>query len=267
MYLYRGIACVWALVGLFAVGPTELVAQDRDAQLERSQDRGQQLFAAHCARCHGLAGNGGEGPSLLGRRFERAAEQSDLVRIVLDGIPGTAMSRTWVDESEAADIAAYVWTLARVAEGPIPGDAESGRRLFEGSAGCSECHIVNGKGVGLGPDMSDIGARRGLPFLRESILLPGSSIPQGPISLHSSFLVVSVVMKDGTELRGMRVTEDAFALNLRDRRGRYHSINKSQIASLDRETGASLMPDYRERLTEDQVTNIVAYMASLRGRR
>ena len=63
----------------------------------------------------------------------------------------------------------------------------------------------------------------------------------------------------------MRVTEDAFALNLRDRRGRYHSINKSQIASLDRETGASLMPDYRERLTEDQVTNIVAYMASLRG--
>ncbi len=265
--MYRSIACVLALAGLFALGPAALVAQDRDAQVRRSTERGQQLFGAHCARCHGLAGDGGEGPSLLGRQFERAAEQSDLVRIVLDGISGTAMSRTWVDETEAGDIAAYVWSLARVAAGPIPGDADAGQRLFEGSAGCSDCHIVNGKGVGLGPEMSDIGARRGLPFLRESILLPGSSIPQGPISLHSSFLVVSVVMKDGTELRGMRVTEDAFALNLRDRRGRYHSIKKSQVASLDRETGASLMPDYRERLTEDQVTNIVAYMASLRGRR
>ena len=133
MYLDRGIACLWALVGLFAVGPTELVAQDRDAQLERSQDRGQQLFAAHCARCHGLSGDGGEGPSLLGRRFERAAERSDLVRLVLDGIPGTAMSRTWVDDIEAADVAEYVWSLARVTEAPIPGDAGAGRRLFEGS--------------------------------------------------------------------------------------------------------------------------------------
>ena len=265
--MYRSMACVLALSGLFALGPTGLLAQDRDALPESSEERGQLLFGAHCARCHGLAGNGGEGPSLLGRRFERAAEQSDLVRLVLDGISGTAMSRTWVDESEAADIAAYVWSLARVAERPIPGDAEAGQRLFEGSAGCSDCHIVHGKGVGLGPEMSDIGARRGLPFLRESILRPGSSIPKGPNGPHSSFLVVSVVMKDGTEVRGMRVTEDAFALNVRDRLGRYHSIMKSQVASLDRETGASLMPDYSERLTEDQVTNIVAYMAGLRGRR
>ena len=64
-----------------------------------------------------------------------------------------------------------------------------------------------------------------------------------------------------------RATEDAFALNLRDRRGRYYSITKAQVASLVRETGASLMPDYRERLTENQVTDIVAYMAGLRGRR
>jgi len=230
-------------------------------------ERGRDLFAAHCARCHGLSGDGGEGPSLLGRRFERAAERSDLVRLVLDGIPGTAMSRTWVDDIEAVDIAEYVWSLARVTEGPIPGDAGAGRRLFEGSAGCSDCHIVNGKGVGLGPEMTDIGARRGLPFLRESILVPGSSIPTGPNGPHSSFLVVSVVMDDGTELRGMRVAEDAFTLNLRDRRGRYHSIAKSRVASLDRETGASLMPEYGERLTEEQVTNIVAYMANLRGGR
>jgi len=62
--MYRPIACALALAGLFTLDPAALAAQDPDSLVERSAtdlERGQELFEAHCARCHGLAGNGGEG--------------------------------------------------------------------------------------------------------------------------------------------------------------------------------------------------------------
>ena len=61
----------------------------------------------------------------------------------------------------------------------------------------------------------------------------------------------------------MRVTEDAFVIVLRDRDGAYHTLEKSALATLEREPGVSFMPDYENLMTEDEIMNLVAYMASL----
>lgn len=246
-----------------SVAVPPLLAQDSDALT-----RGMQLYAAQCARCHGVDGGGGEGPSLVGRQFARAQDDRGLVRIIRGGINGTAMPGAgWLGNDEAQLIADYVWTLARVEAEPVPGDPDAGWGLFHGKGECSDCHIVNGEGSGLGPELSDIGARRDVRYLRRSMLNPGAVLPRGELGPHSNFLIVRVDMNDGRTLRGMRVTEDAFVILLREREGAYLTLMKSDVAELEREFGASFMPDYDELLTEDEVMDLVAYMASLRGAR
>jgi mono/diheme cytochrome c family protein len=65
-------------------------------------------------------------------------------------------------------------------------------------------------------------------------------------------------------MRGMRINEDAFILNLRDTEGRYYMLQKSHMNKLTREFGESIMPGYGSTLNSEQITNLVAYMASLR---
>src|SRR6516165_4905826 len=63
--------------------------------------RGQRLFESQCARCHGLKGTGGTGPSLNRSRLRRAADDPALVDLIKEGVPGTEMPATWqMDERE-----------------------------------------------------------------------------------------------------------------------------------------------------------------------
>lgn len=247
------------LIPLLTLIPTEVISAQQSTSAQ-----GEELFTSYCARCHGVGGTGGEGPSLQGRQFVRAKEESDLVRLVLTGISGTVMSRTWIALDEARQIASYVWALARVDDQPVEGNPSSGSEIFSSIGGCANCHIINGQGVGIGPDLSNVGARRGVPFLRESVVAPGTSIPRGERGSHSNFLAVRVEMSDGRKLRGMRINEDAFILNLRDTEGRYYMLQKDKIDKLTREFGESIMPGYGSTLNSEQITDLVAYMTTLR---
>ncbi|MCH2278937.1 MAG: c-type cytochrome [Vicinamibacterales bacterium] len=248
---------------IFIWSPSALLGQAAD-DLASSR----QLYENQCARCHGIDGGGGEGPSLIGRQFSHAADDESLTRIIRNGIPGTAMPGAgWLDEDEAQSLANYVWTLASIEPVPVPGNQALGRILFEGKGECATCHIVNGLGTGLGPELSDIGARRDVRYLRRSLLNPGAVLPRGQLGPHSSFLVVKAEIQDGRTFRGMRVNEDAFVLLLRDQGGNYLTLVKSDTSALEREFGTSFMPDYNELMTEDEIVNLVAYMASLRGNR
>jgi hypothetical protein len=71
-------------------------------------------------------------------------------------------------------------------------------------------------------------------------------------------------MSDGRKLRGMRINEDAFILNLRDTEGRYYMLQKDKIDKLTREFGESIMPGYGSTLNSEQITDLVAYMTTLR---
>lgn len=247
------------LIPLLTLIPTEVISAQQSTSAQ-----GEELFTSYCARCHGVGGTGGEGPSLQGRQFVRAKEESDLVRLVLTGISGTVMSRTWIALDEARQIASYVWALARVDDQLVEGNPSSGSEIFSSIGGCANCHIINGQGVGIGPDLSNVGARRGVPFLRESVVAPGTSIPRGERGSHSNFLAVRVEMSDGRKLRGMRINEDAFILNLRDTEGRYYMLQKDKIDKLTREFGESIMPGYGSTLNSEQITDLVAYMTTLR---
>jgi putative heme-binding domain-containing protein len=116
---------------------------------------------------------------------------------------------------------------------------------------------VRGTGGALGPELTDIGARRSAAYLREALIDPATSTPEG-------FLVVRVTTRDGKKLWGVRVNEDSFTIQLRDSSGRFHSFRKLDLTQLTKDFKAELMPSYRD-FNPAEMDDLVAYLASLRG--
>ena len=226
-----------------------------------SQDlaRGKQLFEAQCSPCHGIQGTGGKGANLVLPTLKHAADDAGLFSIIQDGIDNTGMPRTWqMTDHEIWLVVAHVRSLGRVAVEQLPGDPAQGRALFA-AEGCGGCHIVNGVGGSLGPDLDEVGARRSSGRLRQSLLAPGSALPDG-------FVMVRAVRADGSVLEGVRVNEDSFTMQLRDLANRFYSVRKQQLQSLEYKSAATPMPGYGDKLSPLEIDHLVAYLASLRGK-
>jgi putative heme-binding domain-containing protein len=244
--------------------PVDLAATQERAlgtadQIELSA--GKKIFDAQCAWCHGADGAGGMGSTLQGTKLRHAADDAALLAIVRNGIPGTEMPSFVISltNQTAWQTAAYVRSLGRLAPQHVPGSPERGQSLYQ-SKGCGSCHIVAGRGIHLGPELTTIGALRGPSSLRESLIAPEAA--------HSpAFLVVRAKTQRGDEVRGIRVNEDVFWVHIRDGAGVLHRLAKKDLASLERELRASLMPSYQSMLSSGELDDLVAYLASLRGAR
>jgi cytochrome c oxidase cbb3-type subunit 3 len=221
---------------------------------------GQQLFLAQCARCHGPNGEGGTGAVLQQPRLAHAPDDKALFLVIRDGIKGTEMPAGYaVDTRETWQLAAYVRSLGQMPKENVPGDPSHGKQLYEAKGHCSQCHIANGQGRTLGPELTDIGARRSAAHLRAAILDPQSVLPEG-------FLQVRLVTKDGRRVSGVRLNEDTFSIQVRDLNGGIHSFYKEDLKDLQRDPGKSPMPSFRSSFSNSEVDDLVAYLVSLRGK-
>jgi cytochrome c oxidase cbb3-type subunit 3 len=245
-------ACLTLLLPLTALAQTRPAAPVGTTALAA----GQRIFDAQCAWCHGNGGDGGAGPNLHGKLLH-ATTASSIVDIINKGIAGTDMPSFRLTERETRQTATYVMSLSRTAARPGPGHAERGAAVYQSSA-CGSCHVVEGRGGILGPELTGIGGRRGAVYLREAIVKPEASHPPG-------YLVVRAVANNGAEVRGIRVNEDVFWIHIRDASGAVHTLQKSELARVDRELEATLMPSYESRLSSAQLDDLVAYLATLRG--
>lgn len=240
--------------------PLTASAQTRPAAPAGATDlaSGRRVFDAQCAWCHGNEGDGGTGPNLHGR-LRHATTLPSIVEIITNGIPGTDMPsfRLGLTERSTKQAASYVLSLSRSASRPGPGNAERGAAVYQ-STSCASCHVVDGRGGILGPELTRIGGRRGSVYLREALVKPAASHPPG-------YLVVRAVPASGPEIRGIRVNEDVFWIHIRDAGGTVHTLEKSALTRVDRDIEGTLMPSYESRLSPAQLDDLVAYLATLRG--
>jgi putative heme-binding domain-containing protein len=233
--------------------------------------QGKELFNGMCARCHGIDGTGDEGPSLNRPTLTRAATDDALMEVIRDGIPDRGMPRVRrLTDNELTYLVAYVRSLGRATTTATAGNVEKGRAAYE-KLGCASCHIVDGQGGSFGPDLTQIGTNRGASYLRQSFLGPAETLPKGsspvPGRGFTEYLPVRVVTEDGREVRGIRINEDPFTIQLRDSANRFHSFRKSDTKAIEKEFGKSLMPSFRGRLSDTETEDLVAFLASLRGAR
>ena len=255
---------VGAIVAAAAAKPARAGAQNTS-----DVDGGRRLFQGMCVECHGAGATGGEAPSLNRPRLSHAPDDKALASVIANGIPNTAMPRIRrFTESELKQLVAYVRSVGALAQERVPGDAKKGAALYKNLA-CSSCHIVAGEGGTLGPDLTEIGAMRGAAYLREAVVDPGSALPKGTLSVlsrgYAEYMPVRLVTRQGREIRGIRVNEDAFTIQVRDTAGRFYSLRKSDLEVLDKQAGKSLMPSFASRLAAPELIDLVAYLASLQG--
>ena len=261
----------WLLPFLVLLPPPASAQEPGGAAIElEDPERAERLYRAHCGRCHGVQGLGGEGPLLAQLVLPRVADQTQLQRIIRNGIPGTGMPgarATILDDDAVALVATYVLWLGEQTTADasgVTGDAERGHDLFW-AADCASCHIVAGRGTAVGPELTIIGLRRGADYLREALSAPAARLPVARAGARSGFfeyLPVRIVTRGGDIYNGMRMNEDAFTIQLMTVSGVLVSLEKRDIAEMEKRVGHSLMPLAQD-LEDDDVEDLVAYLTTL----
>jgi cytochrome c oxidase cbb3-type subunit 3 len=239
------------------------------AQGSGDLEKGRQLFLGMCSRCHGAEGGGGEGPNLNRPVLSRAPDDQALAEVIRNGIPDRGMPRVRrFTDPELHAMVLYVRSLGRTAAVAITGSPEKGKAVYQRS-GCSSCHIIDGEGGNLGPELSGVGAHRAPDYLRQAIVDPAAALPRGVMPIpgrgFNEFLPVRVVTRDGREVRGIRVNEDSFTIQVRDSSNQLYSFRKADLQTLDKEMGKSPMPDYKAGISGADLDDLVAYLSSRGG--
>ena len=239
----------------------QAVSQDHPGQYSATDiETGSRLYAGQCALCHGPSGDAVTGADLRRGQFRRSVSDEDLARVIAAGIPDAGMPGFKLQPFEVDGLVAFIragfdltGTAVRV------GHVGRGQGLFEGKGGCTACHRVNGKGPRVAPDLSDIGATRTPAALQRSLVNPTSAML--PINRP-----VRAVTRDGRTIRGRRLNEDTYTVQLIDEQERLVSLVKADLREYELAT-SSPMPSVANTLTADEKADLVAYLLSLKGLR
>ena len=218
-------------------------------------ESGSRLYRTNCFACHGPEGASIPGVDFRRAQFKRVSSDEDILRVIVTGVPGTAMPPTAVTDSQRLALVAYIRSLSQSATGT--GDASRGRTIVEGKGNCLSCHRINGKGSRLGPDLSEVGGIRTAVYLERSLLAPEESV----LPEHR---MVRAITRQGTVISGRRLNEDTHTIQLIDQDERLHSLVKSDLRDYTLLT-TSPMPSYKDKLSSEELADVVTYLISLKG--
>jgi len=273
------LLCILGVL-LFAVAArVPAHAQDKNP-LAKDPDAaklGEFEFRANCAFCHGLgAHGGGRGPDLTRAQKKHGNSDADLFRTINEGVPGTAMppngatqQGVGMTEEEIWQVISYIRSVQVKSSAQPTGNAMRGKELFNGSAACATCHMMEGKGGRLGPDLTATGMARSVDYIVDSMRNPSRRLAQGISEAMKEFSqeyeTVNVVDDRGQKFQGVVLNEDNFTLQMIDTREQLHLFEKEKLRSLEK-SRESMMPKYDDKmLPEKDLQDIVAYLLSAGG--
>jgi cytochrome c oxidase cbb3-type subunit III len=254
-----------------------VAADDRNpfAGDPKAAKAGEYEFRINCALCHGLgAHGGGRGPDLTRAHKKHAQTDGELFQVISNGIPGTVMPANGTNgqgvgmtDEEIWQIIAYIRSVEVKAPMGSPGNAEHGKQLFYGDANCSLCHMVEGKGGRLGPELTAVGGSRTRDAIVDSVRNPSRRLAWGLTESTKEFPqeyeTITVVTSDGREIKGVALNEDNFSVQLMDPSEHIYLLDKGTLQSF-KKSRESFMPIYTNDLLSDKDLNdIVAFLVGV----
>ncbi len=135
----------------------------------------------------------------------------------------------------------------------LKGDPAAGRNHFIGR--CMACHIAEGMGIAVGPDMVTV-KTRGRDGILSAILDPHKEVaPQ--------YIAYTFTKKDGTLVPGIITQDDASGVTLKMMGGAQVTLPRAEIQS-STSTGQSLMPEGLEtNLSPQDLADLLTFIESL----
>jgi len=222
-------------------------------------DAGRNLFQQNCAFCHGRDAEGGEiGPDLTRSRLVHAdVNGNKIAAVIRNGRPAQKMPAFNFSSQQVQGLVAFIHaqeTKASAENGGRrgvdvsdlqTGNAEAGKRYFNGAGTCSKCHSAT-------DDLAGIASRYQGLRLEERMLYP-RHVPSK----------VTVTLPSGKQVTGTLAYLDEFTVGLKDANGSYHSWEISRVKySVDApvHVHAELLGKY----TDADIHNLMAYLQTLR---
>jgi putative heme-binding domain-containing protein len=271
----RFLALLTTLV--FLPGIHRLAAQERNPYAGDANvaTLGEYQFRLNCAFCHGLgARGGGRGPDLTRAQKRHGSSDAEIFHNIHDGIAGTAMPAATnggigvgMSDEEIWQVVTYLRSVQVKAPAQPVGNAMHGKELFYGGSACFLCHMIQGKGGRLGPDLTASAASRSTEYLMESLRNPSRRLAQGIFEAMKEFPQeyesVSVTTADGTKFAGVVLNEDQFTLQMLDTREQLRLFEKGKLRSLEKRR-ESAMPAYDQKMLSDKdLQDLIAYLQSV----
>jgi len=245
----------WALV-LHAGAQNTKFSAHRNRAGHSSAEDGRKAFESVCASCHGLDGRGGErGPNIATRAAVQQLSDEETLHVLRSGIPAAGMPAFRVlGVPKIKAVMAYLRILQGGGkDASISGDAQRGKLLFFGKAGCAKCHMINGSGGFIGADLSSYGSNGSAEEIRAAIIDPNKD-------LNPRERIVLVTTREGRRFTGVARNEDNFSLQLQSLDGTFHLFSKADLDQLEF-LPKSLMPsDYGSVLSSGEIDDLVSFL-------
>ena len=218
---------------------------------------GKRVYQASCANCHGPDGNLIASIDFGRAAYRRTYSNDELAALIVAGIPNTPMPpNPTMSRDQALRVVEYLRSMGEGRETVADGDARRGRMLFEGKGECRDCHAVRGEGSRVGPDLTRIGLVRRTGELERSLLEP-----EAEVQPENRFY--KVTPKSGAAVVGRLLNRDTYTVQLIDLDERLRSF---KIADLrEHGFGDTPMPPARDKLSTQEIADVVSYLSSLRG--
>ncbi len=135
----------------------------------------------------------------------------------------------------------------------LEADPVSGKAVF--GQNCAVCHVAEGLGNAVGPDLSAL-TDRSIESMLVAILDPNRAV-------EDKYVTYAITTTGGDSLVGLIADENANGFTLRQVDGSEKTLLRSEIESM-RSAGLSLMPDGLENtLSKQQVADLIAYVGTL----
>jgi cytochrome c oxidase cbb3-type subunit 3 len=221
-------------------------------------DAGGTLFLQNCAFCHGKDAGGGEtGPDLTRSKIVTSDKNGEAIgAIVRNGVPEKGMPKFNLGDPEVLNLVAFIHsqqdkamsqtgTRKGVDESDLKtGNAEAGKRYFEGVGGCTKGHSSTG--------LAGVATRFTGLQLEEQMLYPRNVKSK-----------VTVKMSGGQTLSGTLEFQDEFVIGMKDAAGVYHSWPVKAI-TFQVETPLEAHVTAMSKYTDDDIHNVLAYVQTLK---
>ncbi|HNP34804.1 MAG TPA: PQQ-binding-like beta-propeller repeat protein [Woeseiaceae bacterium] len=232
---------------------------------------GRDTINGYCAGCHGEDGSdGSRAPSLVDSSRLRNANDKEIGEIILNGTDG-GMPPFPLNSTQLAQAVAYI-------RASNPSDLEefpaeqiaAGKSYYFGDGGCSDCHMIRGRGKVSGPDLSDVASRLTLAEMGSTIEDPTAQMgmktttwcPGWAFCADIEWQVVNVELTNGQNVRGFARNQGEHDLQLQTLDGKFQLLTEHQYVSIKPEA-SSYMPPFKG--TPNELGSLLAFLSTLKG--